>query len=212
MKSLIHRLLMMKVRPYYLYQCDLVKGSSHLRVDPMVGIEIIEALRGHTSGYAIPQFVIDAPGGRKIPINPEYIKEITPNEFVLKNFSGSTYKYPRLHSPSQKKFEISFSIKQTQSVRMGITTQRKEVSPLSLFILKTPGLISSLNSKIILSFVMERSGSNIKRGLKETIASFPLYDMLIDSQASPKVLKPVISIASSLILKVTFSSDTSAAR
>ena len=104
MKSLIHRLLMMKVRPYYLYQCDLVKGSSHLRVDPMVGIEIIEALRGHTSGYAIPQFVIDAPGGGgKIPINPEYIKEITPNEFVLKNFSGSTYKYPRLHSPSQKK-------------------------------------------------------------------------------------------------------------
>jgi lysine 2,3-aminomutase len=96
MKSLIHRLLMMKVKPYYLYQCDLVKGSSHFRVDPVVGIEIIESLRGHTSGYAIPQFVIDAPeGGGKIPLNPEYIKEINSKEIVLKNFRGDTYKYPR---------------------------------------------------------------------------------------------------------------------
>ena len=96
MKNLIHSLLMMKVKPYYLYQCDLVKGSSHFRVDPVVGIEIIESLRGHTSGYAIPQFVIDAPeGGGKIPLNPEYIKEINSKEIVLKNFRGDTYKYPR---------------------------------------------------------------------------------------------------------------------
>lgn len=96
MKSLIHRLLMMKVKPYYLYQCDLVKGSSHFRVDPVVGIEIIESLRGHTSGYAIPQFVIDAPeGGGKIPLNPDYINEINSNEIILKNFRGDTYKYPR---------------------------------------------------------------------------------------------------------------------
>ena len=68
MKSLIHRLLMMKVRPYYLYRCDLIEGSSHLRTDPMTGVRIIESLRGHTTGYAIPQFVIDAPeGGGKIP-------------------------------------------------------------------------------------------------------------------------------------------------
>ena len=61
MRSLIHRLLMMRVRPYYLYQCDLITGSAHLRADPRKGIEIIRQLRGHTTGYALPQFVIDAP-------------------------------------------------------------------------------------------------------------------------------------------------------
>ena len=95
MKSLIHRLLMMRVRPYYLYQCDLITGSAHLRADPRKGIEIIRNLRGHTTGYSIPQFVIDAPGGGgKIPINPEYIKEITDDAIVMHNFSGEEYSYP----------------------------------------------------------------------------------------------------------------------
>lgn len=95
MQSLIHRLLMMRVRPYYLYQCDLITGSAHLRVDPRKGIEIIRSLRGHTTGYSIPQFVIDAPGGGgKIPINPEYIKEITEDAIVMQNFSGDEYRYP----------------------------------------------------------------------------------------------------------------------
>lgn len=95
MKSLIHRLLMIRVRPYYLYQCDLITGSAHLRADPRVGLKIIEGLRGHTTGYSIPQFVIDAPGGGgKIPINPEYVREITEDEIVLKNFQGSEYRYP----------------------------------------------------------------------------------------------------------------------
>lgn len=97
MKSLIHRLLMMRVRPYYLYQCDLVTGSSHLRTDVQKGIEIIRALRGHTTGYAIPQFVIDAPGGGgKIPINPDYVKDITATEIILQNFQGKQYRYPLL--------------------------------------------------------------------------------------------------------------------
>jgi lysine 2,3-aminomutase len=95
MRSLIHRLLMMRVRPYYLYQCDLITGSAHLRADPRKGIEIIQSLRGHTTGYSIPQFVIDAPGGGgKIPINPEYIKEITDDSIVMRNFSGDEYRYP----------------------------------------------------------------------------------------------------------------------
>ena len=95
MKSLIHRLLMMRVRPYYLYQCDLINGSSHLRTNVQKGIEIIRALRGHTSGYAIPQFVIDAPGGGgKIPINPDYVKEITSTEIIMHNFQGKEYRYP----------------------------------------------------------------------------------------------------------------------
>ncbi len=95
MKSLIHRLLMMRVRPYYLYQCDLISGSSHLRTDVQKGIEIIRHLRGNTTGYAIPQFVIDAPGGGgKIPLNPDYVKEINPTEIVMRNFEGKEYRYP----------------------------------------------------------------------------------------------------------------------
>lgn len=95
MRSLIHRLLMMRVRPYYLYQCDLITGSKHFRVDVRKGLEIIQALRGHTSGYAIPQYVIDAPGGGgKVPINPNYIKELTEESIVISNFEGQLYEYP----------------------------------------------------------------------------------------------------------------------
>ena len=96
MKSLVHRLLMMRVRPYYLYQCDLITGSAHLRSDIQKGLEIVRGLRGHTSGYAVPQFVIDAPGGGgKVPINPEYIQDVTENEIIFRNFQGKTYRYPR---------------------------------------------------------------------------------------------------------------------
>jgi lysine 2,3-aminomutase len=95
MRSLIHKLLMMRVRPYYLYQCDLITGSAHLRTDPREGIKIIESLRGHTTGYAIPQFVIDAPGGGgKIPINPNYIQSVTEDAIIMKNYEGKTYSYP----------------------------------------------------------------------------------------------------------------------
>ena len=105
MKSLIHRLLMMRVRPYYLYQCDLITGSAHLRTDPREGIEIIRALRGHTSGYAIPQFVIDAPdGGGKIPLNPDYVKEVTRDAIILRNFQGEEYRYP-ITSTAQMKVD-----------------------------------------------------------------------------------------------------------
>ena len=95
MKSLVHRLLMMRVRPYYLYQCDLITGSAHLRSDVKTGIKLIQGLRGHTSGYAIPQFVIDAPnGGGKIPINPNYLKEITDDDVIMSNYEGDEYRYP----------------------------------------------------------------------------------------------------------------------
>ena len=104
MRSLVHRLLMMRVRPYYLYQCDLITGSAHLRADPRKGIEIIRNLRGHTTGYSIPQFVIDAPGGGgKIPINPEYIKEVTDEAIIMRNFSGDEYTYPLSPSEAAKK-------------------------------------------------------------------------------------------------------------
>lgn len=95
MTSLVHRLLMMRVRPYYLYQCDLITGSRHLRADVRKGIEIIRALRGHSTGYAVPQFVIDAPGGGgKVPINPEYVEAITDEAVVMRNFEGKRFTYP----------------------------------------------------------------------------------------------------------------------
>jgi len=107
MKSLVHRLLMMKVKPYYLYQCDLIKGSSHLRTDPSVGLKIIQELRGHTSGYAIPQFVIDAPGGGgKIPLNPDYLVEYSENKILLKNYKGKLFNYPTKQNLTNQSFSF----------------------------------------------------------------------------------------------------------
>jgi len=95
MRTLVHKLLRCRVRPYYLYQCDLIEGSAHLRSSIAKGIEIIEGLRGHTTGYAVPQFVIDAPGGGgKVPINPDYIVENTPEQTVIRNYEGKHYAYP----------------------------------------------------------------------------------------------------------------------
>ncbi len=95
MKSLVHKLLMCRVRPYYLYQCDLIQGSSHLRTSVADGIDIIEQLRGHTTGYAIPQFVIDAPGGGgKVPLNPDYVLVRDEQRVVIRNYEGKTFEYP----------------------------------------------------------------------------------------------------------------------
>ncbi|HBF16112.1 MAG TPA: lysine 2,3-aminomutase [Verrucomicrobiales bacterium] len=93
-KELVQKLLMCRVRPYYLYQGDLIEGTAHLRTSVSKGIEIIEGLRGHTSGYAIPQYVIDAPGGGgKIPINPEYIVESNEERTILRNYEGKEFVY-----------------------------------------------------------------------------------------------------------------------
>lgn len=94
-KELVQKLLMCRVRPYYLYQGDLIQGTAHLRTSIAKGIEIIEGLRGHTSGYAIPQYVVDAPGGGgKIPVNPQYVVESNEKETVLRNYEGRTFSYP----------------------------------------------------------------------------------------------------------------------
>jgi len=95
MKSLMHKLLTVRVRPYYIYQCDLIPGSSHFRTTIEKGIDIIENLRGHTSGYAVPQFVVDAPGGGgKIPVLPDYVVESGPEKWVLRNYKKYRYTYP----------------------------------------------------------------------------------------------------------------------
>jgi lysine 2,3-aminomutase len=96
MKKLMQKLLTIRVRPYYLYQADLTKGTAHFRTEPEVGLEIIKALRGHTTGFAVPQYVIDAPGGGgKIPILPNSVVEWGEKEIVLRNFEGNLYRYPR---------------------------------------------------------------------------------------------------------------------
>ena len=95
MKNLVHNLLKIRVRPYYLYQCDPILGSAHFRTPVSKGIEIIKGLRGHTSGYAIPHYVIDAPGGGgKIPILPDYYQGKENGEIILKNYQDNIFKYP----------------------------------------------------------------------------------------------------------------------
>jgi len=93
-KELNHKLLLMRVRPYYIYQCDLARGIGHFRTPVEKGIEIIESLRGHTSGLAVPQFVIDAPhGGGKIPVNPQYVTGREGKTWKLRNYAKKPYTY-----------------------------------------------------------------------------------------------------------------------
>jgi len=97
MKKLVHLLVKMRVRPYYIYQCDLSMGLEHFRTPVSKGIEIIEGLRGHTSGYAVPTFVVDAPGGGgKIPVMPNYLISQSPGKVILRNYEGviTTYTEP----------------------------------------------------------------------------------------------------------------------
>ena len=90
--ALVHGLMLMRVRPYYLYHCDPVRGADHFRTTIERGIEMIESLRGHTSGLAIPQFAVDAPGGGgKIPVNPQYVLAYDHGRAILRNFQGRIY-------------------------------------------------------------------------------------------------------------------------
>jgi lysine 2,3-aminomutase len=95
MKDLMHALLKIRVRPYYLYQCDLSQGISHFRTSVARGIEIIEHLRGHTSGLAVPTFCLDAPGGAgKVPIMPQYLISMSDKVAVVRNYAGAISAYP----------------------------------------------------------------------------------------------------------------------
>ncbi|MGC9334505.1 MAG: lysine 2,3-aminomutase [Anaerolineae bacterium] len=101
MKDLVHKLVKNRVRPYYIYQCDLVQGAGHFRTPVAVGLQIIESLRGHTSGLAVPTYVIDAPrGGGKVPIMPNYILSQSADRVVVRNFEGfiSAYTQPEAYA------------------------------------------------------------------------------------------------------------------
>jgi lysine 2,3-aminomutase len=109
-RQLVQDLLRIRVRPYYLYQCDLVEGAGHFRTPVAKGIEIIEGLRGHTSGFAVPMYVVDAPGGGgKIPLGPDYLLSMSDHRVALRNYEGyiSVYEEPRgypEHDPAQCSF------------------------------------------------------------------------------------------------------------
>jgi lysine 2,3-aminomutase len=95
MKALVQKLLMCRVRPYYIYQCDLIAGSAHLRASVHRGLQVMESLRGHTTGYAVPQYVIDAPGGGgKVPIMPDYVLSKNSERILIRNFEGKVFEYP----------------------------------------------------------------------------------------------------------------------
>ncbi len=110
MKELVQRLAYIRVRPYYIYQCDLSLGIEHFRTPVSKGIEIIEGLRGHTSGYCVPTFVVDAPGGGgKIPVMPNYVISHAPGKIVLRNYEGviTTYSEPGNYTRSEEDVKSS---------------------------------------------------------------------------------------------------------
>lgn len=99
MKDLVYHLLKMRVRPYYLYQCDPITGSGHFRTSIAKGLEIIQGLRGFISGYAVPTYVVDAPGGGgKIPLVPEYRVGRDATDVLLRNYENKVFRYPDTES------------------------------------------------------------------------------------------------------------------
>ncbi len=114
MRKLMQELLKIRVRPYYIYQCDLARGTSHFRTPVSVGINIMEKLRGHTSGYAVPTYVVDAPGGGgKIPVAPNYIISQAKGQFILRNYEGKIYTYfedSTSYLMGQKKYFTNISL------------------------------------------------------------------------------------------------------
>jgi lysine 2,3-aminomutase len=108
--KLCHKLLKAKVRPYYLFQCDEVQGTEHLRTPVDVGIKIIEGMRGHTSGLAIPNFVVDlVQGGGKVPLQPNYVLSMNEDELLLKNYEGKVYRYRNPNARNNEKEAVAAS-------------------------------------------------------------------------------------------------------
>jgi lysine 2,3-aminomutase len=123
-RELVHKLVRNRVRPYYLYQCDLVKGAGHFRTTVAKGIEIIEGLRGHTSGYAIPTYVVDAPGGGgKIPVMPQYLISQAPGRVVLRNYEGyiTTYDEPLDYDPHAIDHLDHQAVQRTETGQVGVS-------------------------------------------------------------------------------------------
>jgi lysine 2,3-aminomutase len=127
MKQLVQGLVRIRVRPYYLYQCDPVVGSGHLRTPVSRGIEIMEALRGHTTGFAVPTFVVDAPDGAgKIPVTPNYVVSQSPGRWVLRNYEGVLVRYEDGDVKDRAGFEADAG---TMGVSGLLAGQRRALAP-----------------------------------------------------------------------------------
>jgi len=104
MKKLVQKLLRIRVKPYYLYQADMTMGTDHFRTSVEKGLEIIRGLQGHTSGMAVPYFVIDTPGGGgKVRLLPDSIVEFTDKEVIVKNYEGKVFRYPQPNGKPARK-------------------------------------------------------------------------------------------------------------
>ncbi len=127
MKELVHKLVAIRVRPYYIYQCDLSTGIEHFRTPVSKGIEIIEGLRGHTSGFAVPTYVVDAPfGGGKIPVMPQYLISQSPGKVVLRNYKGniSTYYEPINYQDNCKRNQKTIGVSSLLQGEKGSISQK----------------------------------------------------------------------------------------
>jgi lysine 2,3-aminomutase len=128
MMKLMHELLKARVRPYYLYMADQVAGGEHFRTTVQKGLEIMQALRGWTSGLAVPQFVIDSPGGGgKVPLLPEYLEQINDDEVIFRNYEGKrfVYKQPRPVAPMPNEVERAAELDVVPIGRKKVATSRR---------------------------------------------------------------------------------------
>jgi len=137
MKRLVHMLLKNRVKPYYIYQCDLSEGIKHFRTPVSVGIEIIESLRGHTTGMAVPTFVVDAPlGGGKIPVMPDYVISRSHGRVILRNYEGVIVSYPEPDDYTFDSASFSGKIDKDHESNEGIvslmTGKKKIIEPKNL--------------------------------------------------------------------------------
>jgi lysine 2,3-aminomutase len=129
MMKLMHELLKARVRPYYIYMADQVAGGEHFRTTVQKGLEIIQALRGWTSGLAVPQFVIDAPGGGgKVPLLPEYVEEITDDEVIFRNYEGKRFSYKQPKAPIPDVIPGIAAEKNVVPIEAGKAAKKKRVA------------------------------------------------------------------------------------
>jgi len=131
MMKLMHELLKARVRPYYIYMADQVAGGEHFRTTVQKGLEIMQALRGWTSGLAVPQFVIDSPGGGgKVPLLPEYVEEITDDEVIFRNYEGKrfSYKQPRQTAVPDQAPGIAAEQNDVVPIESGKAAKKKRVA------------------------------------------------------------------------------------
>ena len=134
MKELFKKLLSMRVRPYYFYQADLTKGANHFRTPINVGLEIMDKLRGHISGLAVPQFVIDAPGGGgKIPMLPNYVIARDEEKIIVSNYKYDLFEYPDVQEEEEVADSRNFIRRQKQRIKQH--TQEEFIKNLELPVL-----------------------------------------------------------------------------